>query len=235
MKSGSTLEDLVKSYLKGSLTENGPLSYDLYNHKNNVSLAKTYSDAVSSLYKDTKRSLSTYGTNSAKIHNKGLQNSGYAQYVDDLSDKTFNAKLASLEKSYAEDEAKNRASYVSYLDKYESKQDRLKKSVMSHLIGNEIVDLGTAVAYGMSAGLSKENAELIGQSVYEVTKQKVFNKVLEQSVSLGLDKEGAKMLAIKMGVSSEDAASFADEIAELMSYYGNITEDYLDYLEQRSK
>ena len=143
--------------------------------------------------------------------------------------------MASLGKSYAADEAKNRASYVSYLDKYENKQNRLKKSVMSHLIDNEIVDLGTAVAYGMSAGLSKENAELIGQSVYEVTKQKVFNNVLEQSVRLGLDKEGARMLAIKMGVSSEDAESFADEVAELMKYYGNITEDYLDYLEQRSK
>jgi hypothetical protein len=86
----------------------------------------------------------------------------------------------------------------------------------------------------MSAGLSQEDAESIGKSAYEVTKQKVFNSILEQTVRLGLDSEGARQLAIKMGVSEGDAQGFADEISELLDYYGNISEEYLEFLKQRS-
>ena len=63
---------------------------------------------------------------------------------------------------------------------------------------------------------------------------KVFNSILEQTVRLGLDSEGARQLAVKMGVSDEDAKSFAEEIQELLDYYGNISEEYLEFLEQRN-
>ena len=74
----------------------------------------------------------------------------------------------------------------------------------------------------------------IGRSAYEVTKQNVFNTVLEQTVRLGLDKEGARMLAVKMGVSEADALSFAEEVEDMLRYYGNVSKEYLEYLEQRS-
>jgi hypothetical protein len=106
---------------------------------------------------------------------------------------------------------------------------------MSHLIDNDIVDINTAIAYGVTAGLSKEDATLVGQSAYEVTKQKVLNKILEQTVSLGLDTEGAKMLAIKMGVSESDAEEIAKEVGEMLDYYRNLSDDYLEFLENRSK
>ena len=105
---------------------------------------------------------------------------------------------------------------------------------MSHLVSNDVVDLNTAIAYGVSAGLSREEAEEIGKSAYDVTKQKVFNSILQQTVSLGLDKEGARQLAIKMGVSEADALDFANEIGELLDYYGNISDEYLEFLEQRA-
>ena len=106
---------------------------------------------------------------------------------------------------------------------------------MSHLVSNDVVDFDTAVAYGISAGLSKEDASLVGRSAYEVTKQKVFNKLIEHAVTLGLDKDGAKALAIKMGVSEEDASGFADEIDEMLKYYRSLSDGYLDYLKQRSE
>ena len=105
---------------------------------------------------------------------------------------------------------------------------------MSHLVDNDVVDINTAVAYGMSAGLSEEDALLIGRTAYEVTKQKVLNSILEQTASLGLDKDGAKLLAIKMGISDDDADELAEEVAEMLRYYQNISEDYLEFLEQRS-
>ena len=190
---------------------------------------------MASLYASAKKNSASYGVNSTQINNKGLQNSGYSEYIDALSKNTFDTKSKSLKSSFATAEANARGSYAEYLDSHREKQQSVKKSVMSHLVQNDVVDLGTAVAYGMSAGLSKEDAELVGQSAYEVTRQKVFNDILKQTVSLGLDKEGAKSLAVKMGVSDEDADSFAEEIDELLKYYGNISKEYLEYLEERSK
>lgn len=234
MKKAVTLEELVKKYLDGVPTLGTPDTYDVYKHKNSLSGAKSYSEAAAKLYSSSKQGLSSYGANNRVINNKGLQNSGYAAYIDSLSKSSLASGLNTLGSNYSNSEAKARTSYQSYLDKYRDKLTKTKKSVMSHLIGNDVVDLNTAIAYGLSAGLSKDDATLVGQSAYEVTKQKVFNKILEQTVSLGLDKEGAKMLAIKMGVSEEDATSFADEIDELLKYYANISDEYLEFLENRA-
>ena len=230
----TSLEDLVKKHLTGGTPTGTPDSYDVFKHKNNLNAAKSFTDAVNSLYASSKKNSSDYGTNSRIISNKGLQNSGYSEYIDDMSKKSFDSGLEALQDTYANNEAKNRASYASYLEKYSDKQLQTKNNVMSHLINNDIVDLNTAIAYGMHAGLSREEAEAIGQSAYEVTRQRVLNKILEQTVSLGLDQNGARMLALKMGVSESDANSIANEVSELLEYYRDISKEYLDFLEQRS-
>ena len=234
MKKAVTLEDLIKKYLDGKPMLGTPDTYDVYKHKNSLSGAKSYSDAAANLYASSKRDSASYGANNRIISNKGLQNSGYAAYIDSLAKNSLNSGLNALRSDYSDFEAKARMSYQSYLDKYQDKLARTKKSVISHLISNDVVDLNTAIAYGMSAGLSKEESALVGQSAYEVTKQKVFNKILEQTVSLGLDKEGAKLLATKMGVSEEDAHGFADEVDELLKYYANVSDEYLEFLENRA-
>ena len=235
MSKVTSLEELVKKYLSQNPTLGTPDSYYLYKHKNNLSTAKSYSDAVNALYASTKKSSSLYGTNNRNTANKGLQNSGYSNYIDDLAKGYFASSLNKLKSSYSRKEEENRASYASYLDKYNDKKDSVKKNVMSHLINNDIVDLNTAIAYGMTAGLSADDAKAVGESAYAVTKQKVFNKIMEQTVTLGLDKEGVKNLALKMGVNESDANVIAVEISELLEHYNNISDEYLDYLEERSK
>ena len=106
---------------------------------------------------------------------------------------------------------------------------------MNHLTDNDVTDMTTAVAYGMSAGLSKEDAEAVGSSAYEITKKKLFNKILDESVSLGLDKDGAKLLAMKYGITEADADSIAKEVSDMLSYYKSISKDYLEFLEERTK
>lgn len=229
-----TLEELVKKYLSEKPSLGKPDTYDLYKHSKGLSNAQSYSDSVASLYASSKRSLPSYGANNRIINNKGLQNSGYESYIRDAAKSKLGTELESLKSSFAKDEAKNRASYASYLESYKDKTDSTKRSVMKHLVSNGVVDLSTATAYGISAGLSAEDAALVGKSAYELTKQKVFNNLLDQTVRLGLDKEGARLLALKMGVSEEDASGFADEIDEMIDYYRNISEDYLEFLEQRS-
>ena len=107
--------------------------------------------------------------------------------------------------------------------------------MLSHLIDNEIADLSTAIAYGINSGLSFDDAKSMGQSAYEVIKNKVTNEILKQATSLGLDEKGAKTLAVKMGMTSSDAEAIAKEVADLMKYYNSISSDYLDFLVNRSR
>lgn len=230
----NTYEELLKKYISKSNKSSSPLSFDQYKHENNLSYRDSYANAIGALYASSKRSGSDYGANKENIANKGLQNSGYSDYIDALATKKFNDGLTSLSNDLNAKESKSASSYAGYLEQYESKKNSLKNSVMSHLINNDIVDLSTAIAYGMSAGLSEEEATLVGQGAYEVTRQKVLNNILEQTASLGLDKEGAKLLGIKMGLSEDDAMSVAEEVAELLDYYQSISEDYLDFLKQRA-
>ena len=228
-----TLEELVKKYLDGKPKLKAPVTYDLYKHQKNAKGATSYADSLGSLYASAKKNKADYGANSRIISNKGLQNSGYSAYIDSLSKEGFNSGLEKIKSDRAADEAKARASYADYLDAYANKLGRVKKSVLTHLVNGGVTDINTAIAYGMSVGLSKEDAELVGNSAYEVTKKKIFDKLLEQTVSLGLDKEGARLLAVNMGVSDDDAKAFADNIDELLKHYSSLSDDYLDYLEQR--
>lgn len=235
MKISMNDEDILDKIKKDQEIDNRADTYDEYKRKNGLEDLGGYAGAVSALYAASKRGLSSYGQNNRKISNKGLQSSGYSAYVDALSQDRFKSGLDKVNDEYRKREADISLGYSSYLEKYADKQSGIKKSVMSHLIKNDVVDMNTAIAYGISAGLSKEDAESVGKSAYEVTRQKVFNSVLSQTVTLGLDKEGARLLAIKMGVSETDAKLFSEEIGEMLSYYGNISKEYLEYLEQRSK
>ena len=234
MSKVSTLEELIKKYRSTTPALSAPDSYDVYKHKNRLENIGSYSNAVASLYAASKRGSSQYGANNRKLSNKGLQNSGYAAYVDSLSKNSFKSGAEALKDNFAKAEDDSRFSYAAYLDKYREKKETVKKSVMSHLVDNDVVDINTAIAYGMNVGLSPEDAKAIGESAYEITKQKTLNKILEQTVSLGLDKDGAKALALKMGISEEDANSLAEEVDDMLKYYSNISKEYLEFLEQRS-
>lgn len=234
MSKPTTLEELLKKYLSKNPTVGTPDSYDVYKHKNGLSPIKSYTDAVNSLYVSSKKNASSYGENSRIINNKGLQNSGYANYIDDLAENSFTAGLKSLKDIYSANESKARSSYASYLEKYRDNQAKIKDNVLSHLIDNDVVDINTAIAYGVNSGLSREDAEIIGKNAYEITKQKVINNILSQTVSLGLDEDGSKILALRMGLSENDAADVAKQVGELLKYYRDLSDDYLEFLENRS-
>lgn len=229
------LDKLKEQYLSSNPNQGLPDSYDLYKHKNGLNTQQSYADAVSNLYALSKKNGSSYGRNNRMLNSKGLTDSGYADYIDLIADKSFTLGKDALESSYSKAEAENLGSYATYLEKYREKQTNLKDSVLSHLIDNEIADLSTAIAYGINSGLSFDDAKSMGQSAYEVIKNKVTNEILKQATSLGLDEEGAKMLAVKMGMTSSDAEAIAKEVADLMKYYNSISSDYLDFLVNRSR
>ena len=231
----TTLEDFMKKYIANASITNGADTLDAYMHKNGINYDRTYSRAVESLYANKAKNSAGYGRNYRDLSNKGLQNSGYARYVDSLSNSSFYKGLTAAKGERDLAEAKTLGEYSSYLEQYKKQQNALKESVSSHLIDKGVVNLNDAVAYGIAQGLSKEDAIAIGNNVYSVNKQKVFNDILSQSPALGLDRDGAVLLAKKMGVTEIDAQAFGDEIDEMLKHYSSISEGYLEYLKQQSE
>lgn len=228
------LEEFMKQYISTKGVSNKADSYLDFKRKNNYTYERSYAKAIDGLYSTAIKNSMAYGNNYSNLANKGLQNSGYAAYVDAKSKQNYASSLNSLNEKRSSEENRAMTDYISYLDNYKRRNDALKRSVSSYLIKNNVANLNTAISYGVSAGLDIEDATAVGNSVYAVTKQRVFLDILKQSSNLGLDKNGAIKLALEMGFSSDDANEIGDKVEEMMRDYGGASDSYLDYLEQKS-
>ena len=230
----TTLEDFMKKYVENQKLHNTADTLDVYKHKTGTNYDRSFAKAVESRYAKKGKHTSDYGRNYRDLSNKGLQNSGYSEYIDVISRRDFEKGVTALKGERDLAEAKTLSGYAGYLDSYRKQQNAIKESVSSHLIDKGVVNLDDAVAYGLSQGLTEADAIAIGQNVYSVNKQKVFNDIISQVATLGLDRDGAVMLAKKMGVTDEDAELFGNEISDMLKHYSNLSEGYLEYLEQNS-
>ena len=121
MKIANTLEDILKDRGGNKKTSNAPDTYEDYIRKNGLLDMRGYADAVGALYAASKKNLASYGVQSRELSAKGLQNSGYASYIDELAKSGFTSGLDKINDTYAKREQSAKAGYVSYLDKYDEK------------------------------------------------------------------------------------------------------------------
>ncbi len=230
----ATLEDYLTLRLPTEKRTDGADSYADYLHKNGTVYESNYAASMDKLYSDKLKNSATYGRTARDMTTMGLQNSGYENYIDAMAEATYAKDAERLESERTAAEYKSRTGYLDYLEKYESQRTSLKNSVISHLIKNRIVDINEATSFALESGLTEKEAEAVAAAAYSTNKQRVFNEILKQTATLGLDREGALMIASDMGASDEDAAEFADRIDELLRHYGSISADYIKYLEDKA-
>ena len=229
-----TLEDFMKQYISARGVSNKADSYSLFKKKNSYNHDSKYARAVDNLYSAALKSSTTYGSNYTKLANKGLQNSGYAAYIDAKAKQNRASSLSTLNENRKTEETQAMTDYIDYLEKYKKANDALKRSVSSYLTKNNVANLDTAISYGVSAGLDIEDATAVGNSVYAITKQRVFADILKQTSNLGLDKNGAVKLALERGFSIADANEIGEKVEEMLRDYGGTSDSYLKYLEDKS-
>ncbi len=227
----------LESYLKGLLksTPTGADSLETFKHKSGTDYRTDYSDAMRALYAGLRQDLSSQSANNTSLANKGLQNSGFSAFMKDKLISGYKSDAIKAREQRGKDKTALIDNYKSYIEGYTEKQNNIKSQVTEHLVNTGILNTDDAVSYAMGAGLSESDALAIAENVYKINRKKVLNDILKQSASLGLDREGAVMLAKKMGASDEDAELMGDEVDELLEYYASISEDYLDYLEEKSE
>ncbi len=227
----------LESYLRRMLkdTPSGADSLEVFKHKSGADYRTSYSDTMRSLYAGLKRNLSSQSVNNTALANKGLQNSGFSAYMKSKLRSGYKSDAIKAEGQRGEDENALINNYRSYIEKHTEKQSGIRNQVAEHLVNTGILNKADAVSYAMGAGLSESDAISVAENVYSINRKKLLDDILKQTASLGLDREGAVMLAKKMGASDEDAEMIGDEVNELLEYYASISEDYLEYLEENSK
>ena len=230
----SSIEDFLKKHMKNQSIKNGSDTYEEYKHKIGADYDREYGRAMNSLYVNALKNSPSYKENYAELENKGLHNSGYREYLAEKSADNFIKSAEAITSKKSKEASKTLSGYLEYLEDYANKQTKLKNSVSSHLIKSGIANLDTALSYAIAQGLTREDAEAVARDAYTINRQKVLNTILEQAAGLGLDRTGAVLLAKKMGVSDDDAETIGNEVEGMMKYYGNVSDGYLEYLEQKS-
>lgn len=157
-----------------------------------------------------------YGAAAEAISDRGLDRSGYADYLREKNEEQYRKAAAGIaEKNAATDTGKG---YLAYLKDWETAQNKLMKSTLSHLAANRVSDVSDAYADALAAGLTDDRARLVSRVApalgsYGARKlREGIAGILSVSLGAGLSGDEAEMLARAFGISETDAKKLRETV-----------------------
>ena len=197
-----------------------------------------------------------YGRGGERLSSLGLSNSGYAQYLSEISErrksellknesvgidtsdsgyadylsKYVNRATTLYEKENASDE-KKRAEVAREREKYE----QLRLSVSDRIVKDEVINYDKAYALALSMGLDSTDAVTVAKEASDKAHEKIRLEVLEKIILNDLSSDKALAYAMSRGLTEDDAdilSKAAKEINEDIRY-GELSKTYLDYLREQ--
>ena len=159
-----------------------------------------------------------YGAAAEAISDRGLDRSGYADYLRDKNEETYRKAAAGIaEQNAARDAGKG---YLAYLKDWETAQDKLMKKTLSNLASTRVTNISDAYADALSAGLTDDRARLVSRVAPSLGKygtrrlRQGIAGVLAVSLSAGLSGAEAELLARAFGIPEEDAGKLRETIEQ---------------------
>ena len=159
-----------------------------------------------------------YGAAAEAISDRGLDRSGYADYLREKNEEQYRKAAAGIaEKNAATDTGKG---YLAYLKDWETAQDKLMKKTLSTLASTRVTDISDAYADALSAGLTDDRARLVSRVAPSLGKygtrllRQGIAGVLAVSLSAGLSGAEAELLARAFGIPEEDAGKLRETIEQ---------------------
>ena len=150
-----------------------------------------------------------YGAAADELSDRGLDRSGYADYLREKNEETY--RRASAEVAERNAERDTGKGYLAYLKDWENAQDKLMKKTLSNLASTRVTNISDAYADALSAGLTDDRARLVSRVAPSLGKygtrrlRQGIAGVLTVSLSAGLSGAEAELLARAFGVPEEDA------------------------------
>ena len=218
------------NFVKKLKRSNEPESYSAFIKRELKEDKKSFADALRAAGEKAIRNSSPYGKRGETLAGLGLEDSGYGEYISELSKSLFRGETAAAEKGYADAQKAAREGYADYIGKYTDEQEKLYGSVVSEMTDATLTDYDAMLRYAKEAGLSGEYARLAADSakaaVTAKLKQKVMNAISEKHYS----ENESYDYAIALGLTPEIAAELS-EYAKKMNEI-NPSGSYLDGLKK---
>lgn len=230
----TTIEEFLRNYLKDA-PEYGAKTYDEYAKEVGADYEGEYARSLRDAMTKKRRSAPSYGTTGQSLVSKGLSGTGYADFLTDKAMAVYAKDVESAEGSLATGRSGLLRGYRDYLESYSNDRAALRARVQKQLIDNEVYDKNSSYLYGIDAGLSPEEATAVSGTVYSAVRGRLRRQIIDRVTALELDAEGARLYALSMGLTAEDAKSIAEEAKDYLKHYKDYADGYWDYLENQNK
>ena len=209
-----TKQDFTEEYLKKKKIS----SYDEYVADTQSQAEATLRESISRADTALAQSKASYGARAASLLSRGLNGSGYGDYLEGAAYAARVKSVSEAQKAYERKQNESKASYAAYLEKldaeaeeaYEKEQETLS-SAFSKLLSANIVDEGSAAAFLMGLGVDEESAKALAKKNAEVQKGVGTrrNSVLSYALSHNMYYSRAYAYALANGLSADVAKEIA--------------------------
>ena len=218
------------NFVKKLKRSNEPESYSAFIKRELKDDKKSFADALRAAGEKAIRQSSPYGKRGETLAKLGLEDSGYGEYISELTKSRLKSESAAAEQSLADAQRAAREGYAEYIEKYAAEQEKLYGSVVEKITDAALTDYNAMLEFAKESGLSGEYAkravESAGKAVSAKLKQKVISAINDKRLS-GKDSYD---YAIALGLSPEIAAELS-EYAKKMNEI-NLSGSYLDGLKK---
>lgn len=226
------LEDFIKSYLKDKSAELGVKGYAKWLSERGSDTEVKRAAAITRADTSYRTSLSEYGKNAERLATAGLNNSGYARYINTLAGNTRKEALKGAALSTGKSIAKDMKAYESYLDQAE--EDRLKayENAVKSIKSDKITSYNQAYDKAVELGLDEESAKRAAKEASDAVKSSLRERLLTEIATKKLTSESTRAYALTLGLDetvADELAEYAHKLNESVDSDG-MSEAYLEYL-----
>lgn len=180
------------------------------------------------------KSLSGYGTRAVSLAEKGLSDSGYAEYLNSLAKSERDEALAMAKSLHGSALAANMKGYAQYLDSAEAAGKSLYESTLKKLVSEKFTDEQSAYDRARELGLDGEHAYEAAKYATDEVVRELKLKVMSAISTKRLTAYQTKLYASSIGLGADDAeelAGYAYSLNETADING-ASESFLEYLRE---
>ena len=209
--------DTYKSYVRQKKTHknNELFSYKKWLKENGKAPISEYIAEKNSAKSDYLRATPDYGALAESLAERGLESSGYKQYVKDTARSNYSSRVQNAEKELLSELESNRHEYSDYVSDFKARQAELSTSVTKKLEEMDLSDKQSMLEYAMNAGLSPEYAEEAVKIAYDTGVSTKKSAVLKAITELAYGKDDAYDYAKRLGLPDDIATELSEYAGRL--------------------
>ena len=216
------LESFIENYLKNKKIADYEGWLALYGEDAEGAYLKKRADADNA-YAKTR---AEHGARAAALYEKGLNGSGYSDYLTHAAYAKRGDTLDRALRQKAATEESNRKGYISYIDemaKAEAEVADVKRKeeekIFNDLLSRKLLDVDSAVSYLTSRGIESARAEELARESLSIHygSKSYFSEVIAEMTAADMDYNNAYQYALLKGLSDEAAKN----AASLSTFYAS--------------